>query len=118
MAADITSTRLTSADINTAKAAVDTYVATCNDIFQKLSGIISSLTAPKSDFNGDSSVGYNEFFASLTPVLVDQLTGPDNSMTSALKNLLTQIEQALLNTVDPSIGNQNRNLSGGAAVAE
>lgn len=119
MAEDITSTKLKAADIDAAMAAVDVYANTCNEIFAKLKTTITTLTAQGADFNGDSAVGYNDFFTQLTLVLVDRLTAPDGSLSANLKKLLTEIKVALLDTVDPNMGNQNRNAAGnGTGAAE
>ena len=119
MAEDITSTKLKAADIDAAMAAVDVYANTCNEIFSKLKTTITTLTAQGADFNGDSAVGYNDFFTQLTLVLVDRLTAPDGSLSANLKKLLTEIKVALLDTVDPNMGNQNRNAAGnGTGAAE
>lgn len=119
MTEDITSTKLNASDIDAAMAAIDIYVNTCNEIYSKLKETITTLTAPGANFNGDSAAGYNDFFTQLTPVLVERLTAPDGSLSSSLKKLLNEIKDALLDTVDPNIGNQNRNASGnGTGVAE
>ena len=106
------STNLKHSDIDAAITAVDAYVNTCDQIFQQLKSTITTLTDKGAGFNGDAAVGYVEFFTQITPVLVDRLTSPDGSLCSNLKKLLSQIGEALLDTVDPAMGEQNRGTVG------
>ncbi len=101
-------TILTHEIITNATQAVDSYVAAANSLYEELSGIISALTA--ANFNGDASDGYKAFFAEkVAPALTDNLTTPGTSLTASIKDLLGTIQQQLLDTVDPQLGENNRN---------
>ena len=70
--------------------------------------IISTLTA--SNFNGDASDGYKVFYTQkVVPALTENLTAPQNSLMASLKDMLTGIETQLLDTVDPQLGENNKN---------
>jgi len=99
-------TVLTTENISGARSAISTYRSTCDGIFQSLRNDITSLTG--SDFLGDASVGYVDFFDQITPALTTNLTGTEESVTSMLESLLTAVEQ-MLNPVDPQLGNANKN---------
>ena len=114
------STILTSAIIEGAKGSVDTYVSTIEALNSELEGIINALTA--NDFNGDASVGYKEFYTkTVVPAVTDNLTQQGNSLTASIKSMLDNIQQQLLNTVDPQLGENNKNpggaVAGGVAAA-
>lgn len=99
---------LTHAIISNATEKVDTYVTSVNGIYDELNGIISTLTA--SNFNGDASDGYKVFYTQkVVPALTENLTAPQNSLMASLKDMLTGIETQLLDTVDPQLGENNKN---------
>ena len=99
---------LTHAIISSATEKVDTYVTSVNGIYDELNGIISTLTA--SNFNGDASDGYKVFYTQkVIPALTENLTAPQNSLMASLKDMLTGIETQLLDTVDPQLGENNKN---------
>jgi len=98
---------LTSAIIVNAKSSVSTYVTTAQGLFDELSALINTLTA--SNFMGDSAEGFKEFFnTKAKPVLVDNLTEPGTSITAGISSMLDSIKEQLLDTVDPSLGDLNR----------
>ena len=98
---------LTHAIIENAKGAVDSYISTANGLSGELQTIINTLTG--SNFKGDASVGYLEFYNSkVVPALTQNLTETSGIMPS-IKNMLDSIEQQLLNTVDPQLGDNNKN---------
>ena len=99
---------LTHAIIENAKGTVDSYVVSTNSLFQEIEGIISTLVA--SNFNGDAADGYKYFYTEkVIPALTQNLTDPNGSLTASIKGMLDSIEQQLLNTVDPQLGDVNRN---------
>lgn len=99
-------TVLTYENLSEARTAVAAYRNSCEDIFGKLQNEINTLT--DSDFIGDASKGYLDFFAQITPALTTNLTGTSESVTSMLESLLTAVEQ-MLNPVDPELGTANSN---------
>lgn len=102
---------LTSANIQNAISAVDSYVSTATGLFNELETTINNLTA--SNFMGDASNGYKEFFTKqATPALTTNLTDPSASLTASIKNMLESIKEQLLDTVDPQLGDNNRNPGG------
>jgi len=99
---------LTHAIISNATQKVDTYVSTANGLYDELSGIISTLIG--SNFNGDASDGYNVFFKDkVVPAITDNLTNPSTSLTASIKSMLESIQTQLLDTVDPNLGDNNKN---------
>ena len=104
-------TILTSADINNAISVVDAYVTKATGIFNNLQSTINTLTS--SNFMGDASDGFKDFFTSqVTPVLTENLTDPGSSLTASIKQMLDSIREQLLSTVDPQLGDGNRNPGG------
>lgn len=99
-------TVLATENISEAKAAIIAYRNTCESIFAKLQNEITALTS--SDFIGDASTGYADFFAQITPALTTNLTGTSESVTSMLESLLTAVEQ-MLDPVDTQLGTANIN---------
>ena len=95
-------TILSIGDIDAAKNAVAAYISTCDGIFKKMKSTIEGLTASGSNFNGDASIGYVDFFGQITPALTDKLYVSDES-------LMKSIEKMLIGTVDPELGNANKN---------
>lgn len=114
------STILTSAIVENAKSSVDTYVSTIAGLNNELEGVINTLTG--TNFIGDASNGYKAFYTSkVLPALTDNLISQGNSLSASIKAILDNIQQQLLNTVDPQLGTNNANpgvsVAGGAAAA-
>lgn len=109
------STILTGAIVENAKSSVDTYVATIGGLNDQLESIINTLTG--SNFNGDASLGYKDFYTnSVLPAITENLTDQSSSLTASIKSMLENIQQQLLNTVDPQLGENNRNPGGSATT--
>lgn len=98
-------TILKTENLTDSRAAIVAYRTTCDVIFQKLQNDITSLT--ETDFIGEASLGYVDFFSQITPALTTNLTGTESSVTAMLESLLTAVEQ-MLNPVDPELGNANK----------
>ena len=97
------STVLSRANIADATAAVNAYEATCNSIFESFRNTVTTLTS--SNWNGDGSDGCRDFFNSTsTPVLTDGVT----SISKSIRDILANIEQVTLDSVDPQLGEANR----------
>ena len=104
-------TILTSANIDSAISSVDTYISKATGLFSSIESTLSTLTG--SNFVGDASDGYKDFFDNqVTPVLTENLTDPGTSLTFSIKEMLEAIREQLLNTVDPQLGDANRNPGG------
>lgn len=104
---------LTHAIIASATETVNAYTASANGLYEELSGVINSLTA--TNFNGDASDGYKVFFAEkVTPALTQNLTDPTSSLMASIKGMLESIQTQLLDTVDPQLGENNKNPGAGA----
>ncbi|MBQ1388932.1 MAG: hypothetical protein IIY78_04825 [Clostridia bacterium] len=100
-------TVLTTALVEETKSAVDTYIATVTNLNNDLKNTLSQLTS--TNFIGDSSTGYNEFYtAKVVPAIEENLIGAQ-SITSNIKAILDNIKLQLLDTVDPQLGDANRN---------
>lgn len=98
---------LSSAIIVNAKASVTTYQTTVQGLYDELNTIVSQLTS--SNFLGDASDGFVDFFKTkATPALVDNLIAPEQSLTAGINNMLESIKTQLLDTVDPQLGEINR----------
>ena len=98
---------LTRANIQEATSAIEAYEATCNGIFQSLQSTMTTLT--NNDWTGDGSDGCKYFFnGTVTPALTEGIT----SISKALKDILANIELTCLDTVDPQLGEANRNPGG------
>jgi len=103
---------LTSAIVVNAKSSVQTYVTTAQGLYDELSKLIDTLTA--SNFMGDAAEGYKDFFLSkATPALRENLTEPGSSVTAGINSMLDSIKEQLLDTVDPQLGEINRDPSSG-----
>lgn len=101
-------TVLTYSIISNATEKVETYVSTCNGLYEELEGVLGNLLS--ANFNGDAADGYNAFFKEkITPALTDNLTVPGESLTAGIRSILETIQEQLLNTVDPQLGEANRN---------
>lgn len=99
---------LTHAIITSATEKVDTYVTTANGLFEELSGVIANLTS--TNFTGDASDGYKFFYTEkVVPALTENLTDPASSLTASIKSMLDSIKTQLLDTVDPNLGDNNKN---------
>ena len=99
---------LTRSIISNASEKVDTYVTTANGLYEELSGIISSLTG--NNFQGDASDGYTAFYTEkVVPAVTENLTDPSSSLMASIKSMLEGIQTQLLDTVDPELGENNRN---------
>ena len=99
---------LTHAIITNATEQVDAYIATANGLYEELSNAINTLLS--ADFVGDAADGYREFFTTkVTPALTENLTTPGSSLTAGIKSMLESIQTSLLDTVDPQLGDNNRN---------
>jgi uncharacterized protein YukE len=98
---------LTHANIADAVNAIETYVSTCNGIYQSLHGTLTNLT--NSNWNGDGAEGCKVFYNStVTPALTEQLS----SITKALADILANIQDTLLDQLDPQLGDANRSPGG------
>jgi len=98
---------LTRANIAECISAIETYETTCNGIYQSFQGTMNTLTT--SNWTGEASDGCKYFFnGTVTPALTDGV----NAISRALKDILTNIEQTLLDTLDPQLGEVNRNPGG------
>ena len=93
-------------DIQMAKAAVAAYKQTCISLYAQLTNTINALR--QSGFIGDASNGFDAFYAAIAPALDANLCGDGNSVTTLLDKLLTSVESALLDTVDPDLDKANR----------
>ena len=106
------STILSNQMIADARGAVEGYVSKVQNYNQDLQTIINTLTGD--NFVGDAAEGYKEFFNSkILPAVDENLIG-GSSLTSNIKAILDAIEQQLISTVDPALGNNNRSAGGGA----
>lgn len=104
-------TILTSADIANAVSAVDAYITKATGIFGNMQSTVNSLTG--ANFIGDASDGFRDFFTGqVTPVLTENLTDASSSLTASIKAMLESIREQLLSTVDPQLGEGNRNPGG------
>jgi len=100
-------TILTSAMISSAINAVEDYIGTANSLSSDLDSVINTLTS--SNFQGDASDGYKAFYTEkVMPAINENLTG-SASLTKSIKDILESIQTQLLNTVDPQLGDSNRN---------
>ena len=109
------STILTSAIVESAKASVDTYISSIESLNGELEQIMNTLTS--SNFNGEAAEGYKDFYTNkVLPAITENLTQQGNSLTASFKTMLDNIQQQLLNTVDPQLADFNRNPGEGASV--
>lgn len=110
------STILSSAIVDSAKSIVDTYVASISALNGELENIINTLTG--NNFVGDASLGYKEFYTNkVLPAITENLIEQGNSLTASIKSMLDNIQQQLLNTVDPQLGDSNREQGGSGNTA-
>lgn len=103
---------LTHEIIKNAISEVDAYSASVKSLYQELEGIINTLTT--NNFTGDASNGYKFFFNDkVAPALKENLTEPGSSLMASIKSMLESIQAQLLDTVDPQLGENNRNPGAG-----
>lgn len=104
-------TKLTHADIAAANAAVDDYLSKADGLYEELQGTITKLLGADV-FSGDAAVGFKHFYdTNVTPVLTDSVS----AVCKGMKDILTGVETALLNTVDPGLKDFNMDPSAAAA---
>lgn len=78
-------------------------------LYQNVQSRIQDLAG--TDFIGDGADGYLEFFnTKITPGLRDNLVADDGSILAALKNILQSIQDQLISSVDPALGQNNRSI--------
>jgi uncharacterized protein YukE len=98
---------LTHGNIADATAAIQAYVNTCNGIYQSLVSTMTTLTT--SNWNGDGAEGCKEFLnKTVTPALTDGIS----SIAKALSDILSNVQETLLDQLDPQLGDGNRNPGG------
>lgn len=98
---------LTHANIADATSAIETYVSTCNGIYQSFHGTMTTLT--NSNWNGDGAEGCKEFFnTTVTSALTEGIT----SIAKVLSDILANVQDNLLDQLDPQLGDSNRNPGG------
>jgi uncharacterized protein YukE len=96
-------TILTSAIISQATSSVEEYASQAKSIASEIQSIITALA---SNFEGDAADGYKEFFTQkVSPAINENLEG----LTNSIKQILESIQTQLLATVDPQLGDNNRN---------
>lgn len=101
-------TILKAEDIENTKQAINTYKTTCSTLYTQLETEIINLTSAGAGFNGDSAVGYNEFFTNIKKALKENLIDEETSLMAGLSKILDSIKESLLDDVDPSLGKANR----------
>ena len=98
---------LTYANIADAISAVEAYEQTSSGIYESFQGTMSNLTG--ANWNGDGSDGCMHFFNStVTPALTEGV----GSMSKAIKDILSSIQDTLLDQLDPQLGEANQNPGG------
>jgi uncharacterized protein YukE len=98
---------LTHANISDAKDAIDTYVSTCNTIYESFIGTMNNLSS--SGWNGEATEGCKDFTNGTVSLA---LTDGISQIATQLTKILDDVENALLNQCDPQLGNANRNPGG------
>lgn len=99
---------LTAQIITDAQAALTNYQTECERLYKELETTISNLRTDA--FVGDASNGYDQFFREqATPPLTTNLYGNDEALIDSLRAMLGSIKEQLLDTVDPGLGDANRN---------
>ena len=96
---------LSTQNIQDAKGAVATYISTCQSLFSQLEAELNKLTP--SNFDGQASQGYMQFFQQIRPALTQNLFEPGTSLSYKLDQILDGVENALLHQVDPALGRAN-----------
>lgn len=101
---------LTHANIADAITALETYVSTCNGIYESFHGTMNTLTT--SNWTGDASEGCKAFYnTTVTPALTDGIS----SIVKALNDILINIEDTLIKPssgLDAQLGEANKNPGG------
>lgn len=104
-------TQISTDVIQEAISAVTTLEGELQELYSKLESTLNELTG--SDFIGDAADGYMEFFQSkVQPALKDNLFDGDDSLTGAIKKILQNIQKQLIESVDPTLGSNNRSVGG------
>ena len=99
---------LTHAIISSAIEKVDSYAASATGLYDELNGVITNLVS--ANFNGDAANGYSAFYnEKVVPAITENLTNPGSSLTASIKSMLESIQTQLMDTVDPQLGDNNRN---------
>lgn len=106
-------TKLTQAIITAATTAVTDYNKEANRLYENLDTTVKDLL--KQDcFSGDAANGFKEFYdKTVTPALTESLP----SLTKAIEDILTNVGKTFLDTVDPKLGEFNKNPGAGAEGA-
>ena len=105
-------TILTSEIISQAMGVIETYKSNVDAANNNLKNMIETLR--QDGFIGDGSDGYEVFFTDkVTPAIKDNLYG-EASLMKMLTDILQGISDSLLDTVDPQIGDKNKELSSSA----
>lgn len=106
-------TKLTQAIITAATTAVDDYNKTTDQLRENLDTAIVDLL--KQDcFSGDAAIGFKHFYDNtVTPALKVSLP----SLTKAINDILTNVGKTFLDTVDPDLGEFNKDPGAAAAAA-
>lgn len=98
---------LTHAIITDAKTQVDAYITQATALKDQLDSIMNTLTA--NNFVGDASDGFRVFYTErIVPAISDNLTGTQ-SLAASIKGMLDGVQETLLDTVDPQLGENNAN---------
>lgn len=106
------STILTHQIVSNANASVDTYIGTVSGYTQSLTDLINGLTA--AGFQGDAANGFKDFYnTKVIPAIQTNLWESGDSLTASIKSIMTTIGEQLMDTVDPQLGDVNRNPSQG-----
>lgn len=108
---------LTKQIITNSEAAVDTYVTTVRGLNDELEGILNGLMP--TNFSGDAATGFKEFYTlKVLPAITTNLTEAQGSLPASLKSMLESIQTQLLDTVDPDLGENNKNPGADSGVGE
>jgi|GEM_PF-3510741 len=105
-------TTLSQQNIEEAKSAVTTYMATCEGLFNRLQTIMNNLVPQ--DFSGQAANGYQAFFQQITPTLTANIFHPGTSLPYKIQTMLDMTQDALLLQADPQLGQQNSQAVGGS----
>lgn len=100
-------TVLNKTNIDEAQTAIQTYITECSQYNTELDNAITALTAQDADFNGDAANGYLTFYNQVKPAFTSQLLEEKGLMPS-LQKILNSIYEALNATMDPNLGNANK----------
>ena len=107
---EVNAAALTVQIVDNAKQAVDDYITTTNSLVQDLTDAINNLTAQQ--FTGDASEGFKAFYTEkILPAITENLSTSESSVMAGIKKIMDSISQNLISTVDPGLGDANRNPS-------